>query len=171
MKSKITLILLIIITHTSCISKDEKDSTTKIPENWNGLIDLQGIWINIERDSTGYLLYDPCDGQTPGIKISNHSLILEHQLEEPTVLPIDQVSITKDSIIINTNSNIAAEFIFKLVEPGSNFILFKWNYPEFGNSGKQVITREELSNDLRKIENPCDNEKVPDYEFLPVEYD
>ncbi|MEX2349834.1 MAG: hypothetical protein WD554_03050 [Flavobacteriaceae bacterium] len=171
MKRKLTLIL-IIITYTSCISDIKKHPTTKIPENWEGLSDLQGKWIKIERDSKGYFLYQPCDGQTPSILISTDSLTLNHQVEEPTVLPIDRVSITKDSITINTNAEIlTAEFIFKLVGPNADHIIFKWNYPKYKSRGKQAITRKELSKYLRNIENPCNTEKVPDHQFLPVEYD
>lgn len=171
-KGKLTLVLLIIIISTiSCISNAENGSSTKIPENWESINDLQGEWVNIERDSTGYLLYEPCDGQTPGIVVSNDSLILRHQLEEPTALPIEKVSISGDSITINTSSNIlTAEFIFKLVEPNAEHILLKWKYMD-GSRGKQVITKKELAKNLRKVENPCEKEKVPEYQFLPVEYD
>ena len=172
MRDKLTLVLLIIITYSSCLSNAQTDSTKTIPENWESINDLQGKWNQIERDSTGYLLYDPCDGQTPGIIISNDSLTIIHQLEEPTIVPIDKVFITKDSITINTNSEIlTAEFIFKLVGANADHILFKWDYPIYQNRGKQVITKEELSKALKFVENPCKYEKVPEHQFLPVEYD
>lgn len=171
MKSMIVLFLCIVITSISCISHAEKKGKSEVPDHWESLTDLEGKWIEIERDSIGYFLYQPCDGQTPNIIVSNDFITLNHQIEEPTLLPIDKISITKDSITINTNSEIlTAEFIFKIVDPNADHILFKWNYPKYQNKGKQVIAKASAVKKLRNIKNPCDTEKVPDHQFLPIEY-
>ncbi len=168
---KSMIVLFLVITSTSCISQAEKKENSEVPDHWESLTDLEGKWIEVERDSIGYFLYQPCDGQTPNIIVSNDSITLNHQIEEPTILPIDKISITKDSITIYTNTEIlTAEFIFKIVDPNADHILFKWNYPKYENKGKQVIAKAASVKKMRNIENPCDTGKVPDHQFLPVEY-
>lgn len=53
MKKLLTL-LLIVISLTSL------SQTT-----WDSLRDIPSKWIMVERDSIGYLVYDPCNGETP----------------------------------------------------------------------------------------------------------
>ena len=172
MRKEQILILILIGIISSCAKSFNENSAEYIPQKkWNTLDDLNGEWIEIERDKEGYFLYDPCDGETPNLIIDNKSILLQHQIEEPTKFQIIEYNITSDSIFIKSqNENLKAEFVFKLVDQKENKILFKWNYLEYNNKGKQVITRLELAKKLRIIKNPCDIEKVPEQKFLPVEF-
>lgn len=156
----------------SCETSINKNSVEYIPrKKWNNLDDLNGYWIELERDKEGYFLYDPCDGETPRMIIDNKSILLKHQIEEPTKFEITEYNVTDDVISIKSqNENLTAEFVFKLVNQKQNLILFKWNYPKYKNKGKRVITRLKLAEKLRMVKDPCDIEKVPEQEFLPVEF-
>lgn len=148
------------------------DKTTIPNSGWKDLSDLTGEWTELERDKEGYFLYKPCDGDTPKILVTKDSIKLIPQVETPINLKISNYSITADSIVVNIASgNLNAEFIFKTVEPNAEYILYKWYFPEYENRGKRIITRSALAQKFRTVSNPCDNVKIPDQEFLPVEYD
>lgn len=170
-KEQILFLILIGIIY-SCETNLNQNSAEYIPqEKWNNLNDLNGEWIELERDKEGYFLYDPCDGETPEVIIDNKSILLKHQIEEPTIFEITEYNVTNDSISIKSkNENLKAEFTFKLVKQKQNLILFKWNYPKYKNQGKRIITRLKLAKKLRLVKDPCDIEKVPKQEFLPVEF-
>ena len=172
MRKEQVLILILIGIIYSCETNLNQNSAEYIPkEKWNNLNDLNGEWIELERDKEGYFLYDPCDGQTPEIIIDNKSILLKHQIDEPTKFEISEYNITNDSILIKSQNEILkAEFIFKLIKQKKNLILFKWNFPKYKNQGKKIITRLKLAKKLRVVKNPCDIEKVPEQEFLPVEF-
>ena len=167
MKKELIILLTLIGVFYSCANSNT------IPESeWRNVSDLNGEWTELERDQKGYFIYNPCDGETPKISITNDSIVLKHQIETPTELRIEKYSVTPDSIILKTSSEyLNAELIFKIVERNANYILFKWYYPEYKNRGKQIITRSNLAQNFRTVNNPCDNEKVPDQEFLPIEFD
>ena len=169
MKKELLIILTLLGIFHSCANRN----TNSIPESeWRSLSDLNGEWIELERDHKGYFIYNPCDGETPKIFIKNDSIVLKYQIEAPSKLEIEKYSVTPDSIILKTASeNLKADFIFKIVEPNANYILFKWDYPKYKNRGKKIITRSDLGKKFRTVNNPCDNEKVPDQIFLPVEFD
>lgn len=172
MRKEHILILILIGVIYSCETNPNTNTAEYIPKKqWNSLNDLNGNWVEIERDKKGYFLYDPCDGKTPEIIIDNYSILLKHQIEEPTRFVITEYNITNNSIIINGKfETLEAEFIFKIVNQKQSLILFKWNYPMFKNQGKKVITKLQLAKKLRVVEDPCDIEKVPEQDFLPVEF-
>ncbi|MBT8324558.1 MAG: hypothetical protein KJO96_04600 [Winogradskyella sp.] len=157
---------------TSCNFKEETSPTQAIPkEEWKNIKELYGNWTQLERDSIGYLHYKPCDGKTPSLLILKDSIILSQQIESPINLKIDSYKIKRDSIVLNVSSkNLNAEFTFRIVNSSAKFILFKWNYLEYMNTGKEIITRENLAKSFRQVENPCHMDKVSEMVFLPVEF-
>ena len=170
--NKLISLVLLFLLGTSCNFKKEPIPSPSIPkEEWKNINNLLGNWTQLERDSIGYLHYKPCDGQTPRLQILKDSLILTPQLESPVIFQIDSFDLRKDSIILNASSNtLKAEFIFRIVNSSREFILFKWNYLDYTNTGKEIITRENLAESFRQIENPCEIEKVTEMIFLPVEF-
>lgn len=150
-----------------------------IPTNeWSNLDQLFGAWTQLERDDDGHFLYEPCDGNTPGIIISRDSITLIHQIEMPTYLSIKNYKISDKSITLKgSTENLESNFKFKIVEPNSKFILLKWEHKlnsKFGvvpNRGKKIITREILKSAFRLVKDSCDTEKIPNQVFLPVKYD
>ena len=127
----------------------------------------------MERDGLGHFVYDPCDGNTPSVTITQDSIILRHQIEMPTLLVIDRLEVSENLISLKASAEgLQSNFEFKIVERNSKFILFKWNhiYGKHLSHGKKIITKEALKSEFRLIKDPCDVEKIPNQEFLPVIY-
>ena len=140
-------------------------------DKWNNFYELVGTWTALERDSIGYLHYFPCDGKTPQVEIFKDSLVLKHQIENPTTFHIDSTTVIKDRILIHASSNnLNAEFDFKIVTTSAQFILFKWRYLKLRKEGKKILTREHMAQNFRQLKNTCETEKVPEIQFLLVEF-
>jgi len=57
--------------------------------NWKSLDDIPKKWIMVERDSLGYLVYAPCNGETPIITIDSGYVTIYWQLDGPSKLVIN----------------------------------------------------------------------------------
>lgn len=172
MNSRIIFFILIFSSFHSCISKDDPGFSNTIPSTkWTSLHQLEGLWTELERDSIGHLLYEPCDGSTPRILISKDSVVLKHQIEMPTRLKIDQYDISGKKItILASSGKLKYNFIFKIIESHSKLIICKWSN-NYGNNGKEVLTTEIFKNEIRRVKDSCDIDKIPNQQFLPVEYE
>jgi len=154
----------------SCINNENK---------WKNESELIGNWINIERDDKGYLIYDPCDGNTNFIDISKEYVIYDLGHEGPDTLKIEKVDIltSTDKIeFIATNEFYSIKSILKKIDSKEKLFLLKWKLTpviDKGNerNGKMMMTRMKFEKDFRFIDNPCDSGKIPEKKFLPIEYD
>ena len=175
LKYKLIILYVILIIFSSCKNKGDGNTSNDIPtDSWTDFNQLTGTWVELERDSSGHFVYDPCDGDTPSVKITKDSIVLRHQIETPTVLRIDKLEVFEKKISIEASTEgLESNFEFKIVEPNSKLILFKWNfiYGKHRSHGKKVITEETLLSKFRLIKDPCDVEKIPNQKFLPVKYD
>jgi hypothetical protein len=63
------------------IITEPKSNNTEIPSYWSSLSAIQKEWIEVEKDKDGYLIYEPCDGTTPTIKLDRGKLIIRPQIE------------------------------------------------------------------------------------------
>lgn len=166
--ASITLILIIIF---SCSNK-----TVNV---WKEKSELLGTWIKLERDNKGYLIYDPCDGNNNFIGITKNNIIYDLSHESPDTLKIDFIKIlkTKNEIEFSgTQKFYSIKSILKIIDSKNKLYLLKWelkpkNSSENLRKGKMMITRKGNEKYFRFIDNPCDNEKIPEKEFLPVEYE
>ena len=175
MKYKLNILFVILIILTSCKNKGDGNTSNAIPsDTWTDFNQLTGTWIELERDSLGHFVYDPCDGNTPGVIITKDSIVLRHQIETPTTLSIDRLEVSEKKISIEASTeDLESNFEYKIVESNSKLILFKWNhiYGKRRSHGKKIITKETFISEFRFVKDSCDTEKIPNQVFLPVKYD
>ena len=58
-----------------------KINLRKIDKTWNSLNAIQKDWIKVEKDKNGYLIYQPCDGETETIQIEGAQLTINWRIE------------------------------------------------------------------------------------------
>ena len=135
--------------------------------DWKALGEIQQEWTLVERDSLGYLVYYPCNGNTPRITIDSGYITIFWQLEAPARLAIDTFSRLKGntSFYINAYDDVESiEFTASLKDEQQQLVL--WTFGDF----KWVMIPTELENRFRTIDNPCPNQMKPEKSFLPVEF-
>lgn len=170
MKKIIPFISLIVI--LSCFNSPKT--------HWNDASDLQGTWITLERDSIGYLIYEPCDkGYSSSITVNETKIIYKIGYEGLDTLQIDAVKILNSSNEIEVsayNDYYSINSLLKIIDADENLYLWKWELrpkiePKAIRKGKRMMTRQEFRNEFRYIKNPCDSGRVSEKQFLPIEYE
>jgi len=168
---KITTIIILLIFIVSCSKKTNN--------NWEKKSELFGIWINLERDGKGYLVYDPCDGNNNFVTINKNFVIYDLGQESPDTLKIDSIKILESLNEIEfsaTHEFYSIKSIMKVIDIENKLYLFKWeltpkNSQGILRRGKMMMTRKNYEKHFRFVDNPCDNEKIPEKVFLPIGYD
>lgn len=121
----------------------------------------------VERDSLGYLVYDPCDGGTPMITIDSGYITIYWQLDAPTKFVINKFTrLTGNrSFYINAAAEDGnMEFTVEIKNGKQKLVL--WTFGDF----KWVMTPLRFKNLFRQVNNPCPTEKKPEKQFLTVEF-
>lgn len=145
---------------------------------WNSLSEVNKEWIRVERDDQGYLLYNPCDGSTPEVVIENGKISVHWQLETIT-LNIDKFTRSRNNTglyIGGNNEWLIGEFDVKIVDPDKKLALWKFYIDDKQRHSsdydiKWVMTPKEYIQEFRQEDNPCPTEKIPEKQFLPIEFE
>lgn len=134
---------------------------------WKSLDDIPKKWIKVERDSLGYLVYDPCNGGAPIITIDSGYVTIYWQLDGPSKLVINKYTrLTGNrSFYINT-ADEGGNIEFTAVLKNDKLKLVLWTFGDF----KWVMTPYENKEEFRQLKNPCPTEMKPEKQFLPVEF-
>lgn len=153
-------------------------------KKWSNFNDFPKDWVMLERDSLGYLVYYPCDGSTPQIKINKDTLTIQWQNEEQKTLIEKFTRVTDDKFFIKCWGTIAGEdllelptinFEVRVVDRKRKLVHWKWvrdfKPPVYiRDSTSWIMTPIDFIDDFRKVDNPCETMKKPEKEFLPIEY-
>lgn len=142
---------------TSPIKPFQKDWARKnIPQKW----------IEIKKDEKGYLIYQPCEGNTVTIDFNaNSGIEIINQLEIKKIEYDIRDEINSDAkFFINFSKNKKQVFEIEATEYDSKnqIALFKIENHYF------LMTPFENKDSFRKIQNMCVKEKVDELEFLPI---
>lgn len=142
---------------TSPIKPFQKDWARKnIPQKW----------IEIKKDEKGYLIYQPCEGNTVTIDFNaNSGIEIINQLEIKKIEYDIRDEINSDAkFFINFSKNKKQVFEIEATEYDSKnqIALFKIEDDYF------LMTPFENKDSFRKIQNMCVKEKVDELEFLPI---
>ena len=155
MKKLLTLLLI-------AISLTSLSQTT-----WNSLRDIPRKWIMVERDSIGYLVYDPCDGGTPMISIDSGYVAVYWVLDAPRKLVVNKFTrLTGNRSFFIDAADEYGNIVFTATLKDEKQNLVLWTFDDF----KWVMTPFENKDSFRLVDNPCPNEMKPEKQFLPVEY-
>lgn len=134
---------------------------------WKSLDDFPKKWIKVERDSLGYLVYDPCNGGTPMITIDSGYVTIYWQLDSPNSLVINKFIrlVGNRSFYMNAaDKGVNCEFTVEVKNDTQKLIL--WSFDDF----KWVMTPYENKSEFRQVNNPCLTEMKTEKQFLPVEF-
>ena len=145
-------------------------------DGWTSLNKFPKEWTQVERDSIGYLVYDPCSGGTPRIKIKSDSItiIWPLEFEKHPVENFNRVNDTTFTIQYSrkdfTNEITSKDqFEIKVVDYKRKLILWKWKL--YDEEIKWIMTPDNHANSFRQVNNPCPHDKIPEKVFLPIEFD
>jgi hypothetical protein len=169
MKQLIAIILLVLICACSNKPSQSRDSHSE----------LLTTWVKLERDTEGYLIYDPCNGTTTSITIAPNTAIFDLSQETPDTLKIASINIlnaTNTIQFIASRDNYSVNAVLKSIDLDQKLWLLKWELtpkyqPNNIRKGKMMVTKREFVKDFRFVDQPCDHERVAEKEFLPIEFD
>jgi len=129
--------------------------------------DVPQQWIEIKKDSKGYLIYQPCDGNTFFIDWRTQPEIVEirHQIESDFIkydIREDINSTNKFFIEFSKDKNKILQIEATGYDLNNQIALFKIDNQSY------LMTPIENKDSFRKIENKCDKERMSELEFLPI---
>jgi hypothetical protein len=153
---KLLTVLLIVVSLTSL------SQTT-----WKTVRDIPKKWIMVERDSIGYLIYDPCNGETPMISIDSGYVTVYWRLDAPRKLVINKYIKSKEqqSFFIDAADEFG-NVVFTAIMKDNKQNLVLWSFDDH----KWVMTPLENKKSFRHVDNPCPTVMKPEKKFLPVEF-
>jgi hypothetical protein len=165
-----TLIILFLtfwVDRSQAQEIDRKILRTKIPSHFTML----------ERDSIGYLKYEPCDGSTPKIDIEGNYIIIQGQLESDRFRIHDIKKKRRNSFIIvicdqhddAPEKSSQSKMHIQLVNKSSHLWLLEWGYSE-PNEYRWIMANDSELPLFRVIDNPCGEGKIAEKKFLEIEY-
>lgn len=144
-----------------------KINLRKIEKNWKSLNAIQKEWIKVEKDKEGYLIYEPCDGNTETIKFENGSININWRIEgekynyEKFTRMTGNNSFRLDAYIIESQKSF--EVSAKIVDSENGIVLWEFD------GVKWLMTPKENYKSFRIVKNNCKTEKKKELEFLPIE--
>lgn len=135
--------------------------------SWKSVNDIPRKWIMVERDSSGYLIYDPCNGGTPMITMDSGYITVFWQLDAPDKLVINKFTgqAGNRSFYINAvGGGRNMEFTAAIKDDKQYLVL--WTF----GGHKWVMVPFEWKDKLRQVDNPCHTQMKVEKQFLPVEF-
>lgn len=159
--------LLTVMLFTITVSTFGQSAKKQFPSTWKSLSAIQAHWISLQRDSSGYLIYKPCNGSIPQIYIDSGFVTVYWQLDAPTKYSINKftrLSGNKSFYINASDGQENREFTVEIKDAKRKLVL--WTFGEF----KWVMTPLEFKKNFRQIGNPCLTEMKPEKQFLPIEF-
>ncbi|MFA6260252.1 MAG: hypothetical protein WC760_02205 [Bacteroidia bacterium] len=151
-----------------------------LPEAWNSIADIEGGWTSLERDHQGYVVYKPCNGITPKIKIQDQKLIIYWKLEGMNTFIIERAKIISDKEVKlyahdHDNENTTAVFTIEIADAQRNLVLWEYtiNWPLYQGdvtTYKWITTRKEYEDKFRFVDHACPNGLIKELDFLPLEF-
>ena len=168
MKRIIGLLLLLCIpfwgwSQTKTIKEDSNSGKTNRTHT-NGLKATK--WIEVKKHATGFLIYDPCDGDTFFMDYSNPKEILLHWAIEQETRSYSKIkrNQTKTDLHLKFVNGKETQLDLKI----SPYDLSKQVYLLEFDQQKILATPYQNIKNFKQIENECPDHKVPEFDFLPI---
>jgi hypothetical protein len=145
-----------------------KTNYREIAKTWKSLKAIQRDWIKVEKDKDGYLIYQPCDGETETVKLEGTRLTIKWRFEETQVFELEKFTrLTKNNAFRadaqDVVNKIGIEIKAKIVDYKNGIVLWEFN------DNKWLMTPKNNLKSFRIIKNNCVTEKKKELEFLPIE--
>lgn len=145
-----------------------KTNNREIAKTWKSLKAIQKDWIKVEKDKDGYLIYQPCDGETETIKLEGARLTINWRFEDAQIFELEKFTrLAKNDAFradcYDVKNKIGFETKAKIVDYKNGIALWEIN----GN--RWLMTPKENFKSFRIIKNNCETEKKKELDFLPIE--
>jgi len=143
-----------------------KSNLREIPKTWKSLKAIQKEWIKVEKDKDGFLIYEPCDGDTETIKFEKAGISINWRLEGENYSFEKFTRITGNNAFRMDAGNKGKGFEIKarIVDSENGIVLWEFD------GVKWLMTPKENYSRFRIIKNNCKTEKKPELTFLPIEF-
>ncbi len=146
-----------------------KINLRKIDKTWNSLNAIQKDWIKVEKDKNGYLIYQPCDGETETIQNEGAQLTINWRIENSQKFELEKFTrLTENNAFradaYDIKNKIGFEIKAKIIDNKNGIVLWEFN----GN--KWLMTPKENFKSFRIVKNNCKTEMRKELDFLPIEY-
>lgn len=145
-----------------------KSGNRQISPTWNDLDAIQKNWIEVKKDEEGYLIYEPCDGDTRQISFKDGFLYIKWQLEPAYKFSYEKFTRRSGNKSFQleayeketkTSSILMAE----IVDYKNGLVM--WNV----NGEKWLMTPIENSEKFRHVKNNCPDYKRNEVTFAEVQ--
>ncbi len=129
----------------------------------------------MSRSETGYVVYEPCDGNTPTVDFDSLQIKISTRIEEPIVLKMGNFhKLNKDQFYTESEDG-KLTVKMSLVKPELNLWLFEWSmtWPPLAGgteSFRWIMTTKANSKKFPVVKNPCPTQKIHEKQFLPIEF-
>lgn len=149
-------------------------------DTWKEIDDVFGDWTSLERDKEGYLIYSPCNGTTPRLRVNEGKVTIFWKLEGLNSFRIEKIKMnSKNEIVIYSkdfdNEETIAVFKIHIADSHRKLVVWEWNidwpiYQGGHTSYKWITTRSIHEQEFRHVDNPCPKGLIKEKEFLELEY-
>ena len=132
-------------------------------------------WVGLERSKSGYVVYQPCDIHPRSMDLDSLKLKIDgqwHDGEMAFAIKDFQKINENEYQLISADEGMQVQLNMKLVRPSLNLWLFDGLIIERNREQplKWVMTDKANAKKFPVVKNPCPTEKIPEKEFLPIEF-
>jgi len=167
---RLTLSIIISCQNNQKIKIIETKATASIKpfqKNWTRE-NIPQKWIEIKKDKGGYLIYEPCDGNTVSIDFKKKKNVaqIRYQIETQNIeydVTENINSGNKFFISFTKNKKQVLDIEATEYDAQNQIVLFK-----IDKHDTYLMTPINNKDSFRKVENKCEQGKVSELEFLPI---
>lgn len=156
------LFILSSLLIVSFIAADQQS----FPESWEQQTFPQQ-WVKLNRDRQGYMIYNPCEGSTPGIILHKDTLHMYWQLESQTHLIKSFEKIDHDHYKINCYGVVtqegdiiygvsARQYYIKVLNRKHKLVEWLAIAPDAQDTVKWMMSPEACRKDFRIVNQKCE---------------
>ena len=114
--------------------------TLQAQSSWKNVDNIPKSWGMLERDSIGYVVYNPCNGGTPRITLDSGFVTVYWQLDAPSKLHINKFTLQDGNRSFNIiASNEEENMEFNATTKNESPLLVLWQFGDY----KWVMTDNE----------------------------
>lgn len=132
---------------------------------WKDVNSVQKEWIKVEKDDDGYLIYEPCDGSTPTIKIEKNSIIYKPRIEPEATFEYSSIVIDSEGKVLKFERNIKGglEISAYIYDAKDGLVMWRIGYD------KLLMTPSKNAANYRHVKNSCPDSKKREIDFKEIQ--
>lgn len=141
---------------------------SSLPESWEQST-FPEVWVKLEKDKKGYMIYEPCDGSTPAIVVKKDTLHMDWQLESQTHMIRGFKKTDKDHYVIHCYGVVmegavihgvsARDYEVTVLDREKKLVRFDAIGLEEHDTISWVMTPREYAKEFRTVKQVCKSKK------------